>query len=49
MIVLGNLVVLLVGLPVLTGVPIWSSLVWWMRETGHFYQRLAGVLALLRG
>ncbi len=47
-IVLGNLLVLLIGLPVLTGVPIWDAVVWWLRETGHFYQRVAAFIAVGR-
>ena len=43
-IVLGNVVVLLVALPVLTGVGALDALTWWIRETGGVMQRLAGLL-----
>lgn len=44
-IVLGNLLVLLLGLSVLMDVGILDALAWWMRETAGVFQRLAGLLS----
>lgn len=44
-IILGNLLVLLVGLSVLMDVGILDALAWWMRETGGVFQRLSGLLS----
>ena len=43
-IVLGNLLVLLLGLPVLTGVGVMDSLTWWMRETGSVFHLLGNLI-----
>ena len=43
-IVLGNLMVLLLALPVLTGVGTLDALAWWMRETGGVFHRLGQLL-----
>ena len=44
-IVLGNLVVLLVSIPLLTGVGVSHALTWWLRETGGVLQRIAGLIS----
>lgn len=44
-IILGNLLVLLLGLSVLMDVGILDALAWWMRETGGVFQRLSGLLS----
>lgn len=46
-IVLGNLMVLLLGLPVLTGVGVKAALSWWMLDTGAVFQRLAHWVKIL--
>ena len=43
-IVLGNLMVLLLALPILTGLGTLDALAWWMRETGGVFQRVGGLL-----
>jgi hypothetical protein len=44
-IVLGNLIVLLLAIPLLTGVGVSHALTWWMRDTGGVLQRLAGLIS----
>ncbi|HAM73733.1 MAG TPA: hypothetical protein DCM86_19025 [Verrucomicrobiales bacterium] len=43
-IVLGNVAVLLLLLPLVTGVGVLTSMTWWMRDTGAFLHRLALLL-----
>jgi len=41
---LGNIGMLLIGVPLLTKVPVLSSLGWWMTESGAVLLRLRGLI-----